>query len=418
MDLRSFVSDFLRFESTAGNEEPVQQWLSEQLSAFGFETYEWHADADRLSSHPSFPDDPDDILVAGRPSVGGVLEFGDPDAGPTIVLNGHIDVVPAATEHWDSDPFEPVWIDDGETLTARGAADMKTGTATCLAAAIGVRDAVESGSVKLDGRIVVEAVAGEEDGGIGAAAAALDNPYPFDRDAAIIAEPTSLRPIIATEGSLMVRLELQGRSAHAASAWHGVDVLDKFENIRAAIKAFETGRNDAVEHPLYQEFPRAVPIVVGTVSAGSWASTVPAELTAEIRVGVGPGETVADVESELRSLLNEVAEADAWLSEHPPTLERFSVQFEPAVIDPDEPILTAVQTGMNAIGNTDIEPKGATYGTDARHYIGAGIPTVVFGPGDIDQAHYPNETIEWTDVEQAQTAIEQAAIAYLQAESV
>ncbi|WP_255151468.1 M20 family metallopeptidase [Halorarius halobius] len=404
MDRRGFVERLLTFDTTDGEEAPAQRWLRNRLDELGFETYEWTADPDALAAHPSFPDEPEPSF-ADRPSVGGVIEFDD--RGPTLVLNGHVDVVPADEGVWTGDPFVPRW--DGDRLTARGAADMKSGLAACVFAALSLRDA----DADLGGRVVVESVAGEEEGGVGAAAAALDNPYPFERDACIVAEPTELRPVVATEGSAMMRLELTGRSAHAATRWRGEDVHPHFERVREAFAALERERCERVTHPLYDEYPVAWPVVCGTVRAGSWASTVPARHVSEWRLGVAPGETVADVERAFRERLDEVAADSEWLREHPPTFERFSVQFEPSEVPADAPVVEAVQAGMAAEGLEDTDPRGVTYGADARHYVGAGVPTVLFGPGSIDEAHYPDETVDWRDVETSVAVLTAAAERYL-----
>jgi acetylornithine deacetylase len=401
---RSTVERLVGFESTQGAERPAQEWLREELAALGFDVYEWTADADRLAGHPSFPDDPATIDVADRPSVAGVLELGDPDAGPTVVLNGHVDVVPATESAWSSDPFEATW--DGDHLTARGAADMKSGLAASVYAARYVADgAVGAG---LDGRLVVESVVGEEAGGIGAAAAALDSPYPFERDAALVAEPTELRPVTAVEGTVMAELTVRGRSAHAATRWRGESVLPHFERIRTAFLELERERSERVTHPLYDDYPIPWPVECGVVRAGNWASSTPDELTAQWRLGVAPGESVADVEAAFRNRLDEVVAESDWLSAHQPAFERFSVQFEPAEVDADEPIVRAVRTALSDRDLVD-DPTGATYGADSRHYVASGIPTVVFGPGSIDQAHFPDETVDWTEVETAGDVIADAA---------
>jgi acetylornithine deacetylase len=419
-DLRRFTEEFLRFDTTGGNEAPAQEWVESRLADLGFDTYRWEADPERLASHPSFPDDPGEITTADRPSVAGVVELGDPDAGPTLVLNGHADVVPADEGVWTSEPFEPTWDASGEELTARGAVDMKTGVGVCVFAALTVAEAVASGksgesgeSGDVNGRIVVECVAGEEEGGIGAAAAALDNPYPFARDAAIVAEPTDLRPVIATEGCLMKRLELTGRSAHAARRWEGVDVLDLFESIRERFLALESERGERLSHPLYERFDNPLPLTIGVVEAGSWASTVPASLVAECRFGVAPGESVDDAEAEYEAALQEVVDDSEWLSAHPPGFDRFSIQFEPAETDPDARVVDAVQEAMRAGGLDATEPLGETYGADNRHYVASGIPTVVFGPGEIEQAHFPDETLVWEDALVAGEVIVDAALRFL-----
>jgi acetylornithine deacetylase len=403
MNRRAFVEQLLRFDTAGGNESAAAEWFRDHLFDLGFETYEWTADPERLAEHPSFPDEPDASFV-DRPSVAGVYEFAP--EGPTLLLNGHLDVVPAEASVWSSNPFEPAW--NGDALTARGAVDMKTALAACLFAALDLREAAEAGAASPIGRVVVEAVAGEEEGGVGAAMAALENPYPFDRDACIIAEPTELRPVVACEGCVMKRLELRGRSAHAATRWRGADTLDAFEAVRERFRALECKRDTRVNHPLYGEYSMKWPVVCGTVTAGGWASTVPAALTAEWRLGVAPTETVAAVEREFETAL-----AKALDDEFAATFDRFSVQFESSEIDPDEPVAQAVQVGIEGVGLNETAPAGVTYGTDARHYVDAGIPTVVFGPGSIDEAHYPDETVDWREVEQFVSALQTAAEHYL-----
>ncbi|WP_254766472.1 M20/M25/M40 family metallo-hydrolase [Salinilacihabitans rarus] len=406
-ELRSVVERLCRFETVAGAEADAQRWLRERLGEYGFETYEWEADPATLAAHPSFPDDPDAIDAEGRPSVAGVREFGDPDAGPTLVLNGHVDVVPAGSG-WEGDPFEPRW--DGDRLTARGAADMKASLGACLFAA---RHVAET-ATDLDGRLVVESVVGEEEGGVGTAAATLESPYPFERDAAIVAEPTELRPVTATEGSLMARLRLDGRSAHAASRWRGESVLPHFERIRRAFADLERERGERVTHPLYEEYPVPWPVCVGRVEAGRWASSVADELVAEVRIGVAPGETVAEVEREFEARFAEVVADDPWLEAHPPTFERFSIQFEPAEVDPDETVVRAVRSGMEAVGLDGTAPRGATYGADNRHFVEAGVPAVVFGPGSVDRAHFPEESVDWEEVLLAGEVLSRAATTFLE----
>ncbi|SMO51556.1 ArgE/DapE family deacylase [Halorubrum cibi] len=409
---RSFTEELLSHRTTSGNEGSAQEWLEGRLDAFGFETYRWTADAAELAEHPSFPSDPDAIDVEGRPSVAGVLEFGDPERGPTVVLNGHVDVVPVEDEAWETDPFSPTW--DGDRLVARGAVDMKSGLAACVFAARELADCDPSG---LDGRVVVESVVGEEEGGIGAAAAAVSNPYPFDRDAAIVAEPTELKPVTAVEGSVMLRVGLEGRSAHAATRWNGESVLPHFERIRTALRELESTRADRVTHPRYEAYDNPWPISIGTVEAGAWASSVAASLTAEIRVGVAPGETVDEVESAVRSTIDAVAAESDWLAEHPPSIERFSIQFEPAAVDVDEPVVRSVRGAMSRNGLSDASPVGATYGADSRHYQAAGIPTVLFGPGNIERGHFPNESVRWSDVETSRNVIADAVSSFLRSET-
>jgi len=405
-ELKEMVTELVSYPSYPGEEAAVQSWLRDRLAELGFEIYEWEPNPGLLESHPSFPP-AEQLDLENRPSVAGVLELGDHDAGPTLVLNGHADVVPVSEEEWTSDPFEPRW-EDGR-LYGRGALDMKSGLAAVVFAAL----AVAENAGDLDGRIVVESVVGEEEGGVGAATAARANPYPFERDAAIVAEPSDFKLTVAAEGSLMKRLEIQGKSAHAARRWEGESVLPHFERIRHTFEELEAERAERVTHPLYEAYDNPWPVNFGTVDAGNWASSVPAELTAEIRIGVGPHETVAEVEAEYRQRLDEVVGESEWLSEHPPSFERFSVQFEGSEVDREEPVVQSVARAAKNHGIEDPEYEGFTGGTDARHYLDAGIPTVVFGPGSTDTAHQPDEHIAWDDVVAGSEIIAEAAATYL-----
>lgn len=407
-ELRELTETLLEIDTSGGRERRAQSVVREWLTELGFDVYEWEADADLLSDRPEFRT-AERVAVEGRPNVGGVLSLGEPEQGETIVINGHVDVVPVESDQWSGNPFEPRWEND--RLLARGAADMKSQLAACVLAARAAYDA----ATDVDGRIVVESVVGEEEGGPGAATAALRNPYPFERDAAVVAEPTASRVVTATEGALMGRIEIQGRPAHAARKWNGESVFPHFQRVREALASVEAERATRVSHPLYDRFDVPWPIVVGRVEAGNWASNVAGSLTAELRAGVAPGETLDDVEQDIRAGIEAAAAEDEWLRDHPPTFERFGVQFEPAEIDPDEPVVRALQTAIARRGGTEATPVGETYGTDARHYISAGIPTVVYGPGRIEAAHFPDESIEWDAVIDAAEVLRDGVLAYLEA---
>ena len=408
-ELKAMIRELVSFESRTGEEADAQAWLETRLDALGFECYRWEPDPAVFAAHPSFP--PAETLpLEDRPSVAGVVPVGDPDAGPTIVLNGHIDVVPVEASSWSEPPFDPEWRDG--RLYGRGALDMKSGLASCVYAALAAAERADEHG--LDGRIVVESVAGEEAGGIGAVTAARSNPYPFERDAVIIAEPTDHALVTATAGSLMMRLTVHGKSAHAARAWEGESVLPHFETIRRAFTELERERAATVTHPLFADYETPWPITFGTVEAGEWASSVPGSLTAEMRIGIAPHETVREVEAASRARLESVCESDPWLTAHPPSLERFSVQFEGASVDPDAPIVSCVESAAADHG-IDATREGFTSGTDARHYLAAGIPTVVFGPGSIDLAHAPDEHVEWEAVKRGYHVLADATVGALEA---
>jgi acetylornithine deacetylase len=405
--IRSLALDLLRIDTTDGTERPAQRRFEEALvDAGAAEIVRWEAAPEHFESDPAFGDI-DTLDLTDRPNVAGVFEFGDPEAGKTLVLNGHMDVVPINEASWDTDPFDPTW--DGERLYARGAADMKSGLAGLLYAVVAFR---ERHGDDIDGRIVVESVVGEETGGVGTKAAVEDSPYDFQRDGVIIAEPTELGMVTATEGSLMVTVTVEGRSAHAATRWEGESVLPHFETIRQAFLALESERNEQVTHPLYETSPIAWPVNFGIVEAGSWASSVPAHLESDVRIGVAPGETIDAVERAFRERLQTVVDQSDWLQSHSPTMERRDIQFIPAEVEQDVPVVQALQRSLNSYG-LDSSPQGATYGADSRLFVENGIPAVVFGPGSVDRAHFPNEYIDWDEVLESIAIVAEAAHEFL-----
>jgi len=113
---------------------------------------------------------------------------------------------------------------------------------------------------------------------------------------------------------------------------------------------------------------------------------------------------VEDIRDEARARAEEIREQ----GEH-----RAEEIIETAETDADEPVVESLRAALRADGRDD-EPVGATYGADSRHYVEAGVPTVLFGPGDIDQAHFPDETVEWAEVEVARDVIRETAARFLQ----
>lgn len=394
--MKEFAESLIQFNTITGREGAeldAQHWFLDRLQEFGFETYTWEADIEALADHPCYPASHDQIIVKDRPNVGGVLEFGNPDDGPALILNGHMDVVDVNRALWDTDPFEPTW--EGDRLIGRGAIDMKSAVTANVFVARYLHDEYHD---DLDGRIVVESVTGEEDGATGSTAAALANPYPFDRDAAIVTEPTGQNLYTAIEGNLFLKLTVTGRSAHAGTRWEGESVLPHFEAIRKGFESLESERNERITHELYVDYPIAWPVNIGVVSAGSWPGTVPSQLEGELRIGFSPGESLEAVEAEFQTRLEQVMRESEWLSDHPPRLERYRVDLDSAEVAPNEPIVTCLQDAL-ATFSLDPARKGATYGCDAVRYIVDGdIPAPVFGPGRIEQAHQPNEAIHWPDV--------------------
>lgn len=197
----------------------------------------------------------------------------------------------------------------------------------------------QSLGVELGGDVTVAATAGEEDGGVGALATILSG---YRADAALITEPTRLALVPAQGGALVFRLTILGKSTHAATRNEGVSAFEKFIPIFEALKELEKERNASIRHPLFDGLENKAPINVGVVRSGNWPVTVPESLSAEIRLGLVPGEDLESSYALVRNLVSQAAERDPWLRNHPLKIEWIGGQTMPSEVPADTPICEAV----------------------------------------------------------------------------
>src|SRR5205807_2333227 len=317
------AQDLVRVPSVTGNERAVQDLVGRTLGEDGLEVHRVEADVSRLKAHPRFPgmevERTEAVLVAGTLGQKGER---------SLILNGHVDVVPVGDRQaWHASPWS-AHIQAGR-LYGRGACDMKAGLAVGISAAA----ALKKSGVRLRGRLIVQSVVGEEDGGIGTFAMAQRG---YRADAAFVLEPTRLRIIPAQAGALSFRLRIRGQSAHASVRYEGISAIEKFELVEARLRQLERALNQEA-HPLFRHYPIAYPLSIGRLRAGSWSSTVPDELECEGRVGVPVGMASGEVRRQFSDATADVAQRDAWLSEHPPRFEWTGGQFDAVEVDPGLP---------------------------------------------------------------------------------
>ncbi len=341
----------------------------------------WQIDLDALAAHPDFPG----MEVPRAEAWGLVGRLPGAGDGPTLMLNGHIDVVPTGDPAaWSASPFSGE-LRDGR-LFGRGACDMKAGL---IAAHIAVQ-AVRRSGVALRGDVLVASVQGEEDGGLGTFATLQRG---WRADACVIPEPTDLDIIPANSGALTFRLRVHGKATHAARRTEGVSAVDAFWPIWNALRELERRRHDVVD-PVMARWPLAHPLSIGTVQAGDWASSVPDLLVAEGRLGVALGEPVDEARRQLEAAVAEACAGDQWLRDHPVEVEWWGGQFEAGQLPPDSDLVERVRAAHDLAGGAPLDVYGAPYGSDLRLLTGlGGIPTVQYGPGDVKLAHGPYESV-------------------------
>lgn len=405
--LLAFLGDLVAFPSLDGSpdEQAAQEYVAAFLERQGFEMDVWEIDFDLVRRHPSFSAEAERQRGSG---VVGMLGMG---AGPTLIFNGHVDVVPAGDRAlWRFPPWQAT-IDNG-FVYGRGALDMKGGLACAVFAAKAIRDA----GVRLKGRLLIQSVIGEEDGGCGTLATVLRG---HTGDGAIVVEPTGLCIAPAQAGALNFRLTVPGAAAHGCVREEGVSAIEKFLPLYQALIDLETRRNaaarrndDAVSR-LYARYTTPYPLSIGVVRAGEWASTVAETLVAEGRYGVAVGENLAEARRMLEETVARAAQTDPWLREHPPRLEWWGGQFAPADTPLDHPLVETTAAAFAAMTGVPATLEGMTYGADMRLLVHEGhTPTILFGPGDVRDAHRPNERVAIADLETATRTLALTALRF------
>lgn len=207
------------------------------------------------------------------------------------------------------------------------------------------------------------------------------------------AEPPAGTLITANAGALTFRLAVPGKAAHGSAREQGVSAVDAYLPLHRALADLEAERNRDPS-PLLVEYPIPYALSVGTVRSGDWASSVPDLLVAEGRLGVRLGEDPAEARADLERCVARACAADPWLRDRPATVTWPGGRFASGRLEEGHRLPDVVGAAYtDATGGPAPRQRGATYGSDLRHYTGAGIPTLQFGSGDIAVAHSAREHV-------------------------
>ena len=386
----------VRIPSITGQERAAARELVVIATELGLDARVEEHDLAALRADPGHPGEE----AARTELVGATVTLAGRDpAAPRLCVNGHIDVVGAGTEPWARDPFSGAIA--GGAVHGRGAADMKG----AVVAALHAMAALRASGAPLPGDVVLQAVASEEDGGLGTFAALQRD---ADFAACLIPEPTELEIVCAHGGALTFTGTVRGRSAHAALRLDGVSAIDRYIPIHAALHAHERAVNARPRHPLLAEHPLPYPLLVGRLQAGRWSSQVPAELTFEVRLGVPVGARLDETRAELEHVV-----AAATDDAGPPVEIAWSGgQFAPCEIAVDDRWVTLVRAAAAAELGAPPPLVGVGYATDMRLYRARGIPCVMFGPRGIRLAHAVDERVAIGDLETVARVIVRSAVAF------
>lgn len=382
-ELIKMLQEMVMEPSTQMNEAGIQYLTKKWLQELNFEVDMWEPGGEELMNHDAFISARESFN--GSPNVVGVKK--GTGMGYSIVLNGHIDVVPEGDlTNWEEDPFSGIYKDG--KVYGRGSTDMKGGNAAMLFAL----KAIDALNLSLKGDIIFHSVIEEESGGAGTLAAVLKG---YTGDAAIIPEPTKMKIFPKQQGSMWFRLYVKGASAHGGTPYNGVNAIEKAQTVLNSLKELETIRNSRITDPLFAKMPIPIPINVGVIEGGDWPSSVPDLVKIEGRCGISPEETVEDARKEFQDWINKLGEKDEWFKTHPVKLEWFGARWFPGAIETDHPFMNLLTENYKKVIGEAPEVEAAPWGTDGGLLTAVGnTPSVVFGPGITNLAHYANEHIE------------------------
>lgn len=391
-DLLTLASDLISFPTVSPpgrNTADAQDYLSGVLTGIGFEI-------DRFDVYPGDPD------VVGR--LPGIQRA----ACSSLMFNGHIDVADVEPRSaWRGSPFEAS-VEAGR-LYGRGAADMKGPIAAALHAIRTIRQL----DIPLGGDLLFESVIGEEQGEAGTLACVERG---YQADFAIVPEPTDL--VIAGQGGVITGwIELQSpetlhdgvraRTIHAGGGLFGASAIEKMVKIIQGLQELE--RHWAVTKQYRGFAPGSTTINPAVIEGGRHPAFIADRCALWVTVHFYPDETWEDVTAEIEDHLLRVAASDLWLRANPPRFRwggRSMIEDRgeifPAVPYPsDQPGVQGLALAHRQVTGAEAECAMWPSVSDAGWLASAGIPTVIYGPGRLEQAHTIDEWVEIDDLVRA-----------------
>ena len=295
----------------------------------------------------------------------------------SIMLNAHLDTV--GVNGMDSDPFTPT-VKNGR-LYGRGSCDTKSSAASMIAT---IKWLIEENK-EPEKSVVFAGVVDEEFRSIGTKALIKE----YVTDGAIVGEPTGGKIAIAHKGYAWIEIKTSGKAAHGSVPEAGVDAIEKTGKIVTALS--HLNRTFRGEHPLLGKST----LHMSRINGGSEWAIIPDGCTLQIERRILPGESGSTAMAEVRSILSELAGEDKDIR----AKARLVFEQKPAEMAVDDPFIRHMFDAYRKCFVQEAELTGLPYWTDASLLINdAGIPTCIYGPGNIKLAHSASEYVSLDDV--------------------
>ena len=327
------------------------------------------------------------------PNLVARYRFGD---GPSLLYNAHVDVVPVGDESaWEFPPFDGTIARD--RVYGRGSGDDKASVAAQIMSAI----ALKRSGLEFNGEIIINVCGDEETGGLHGAQYTVNTLDPKP-DFVVAGEQTLNRVCVGERGGAGVSVTVIGKTAHAALPWNGVHTIEGAAEIIAALRRELWPKLEARRHPLFDPPSTAT---ISLIDGGVKTNVVPDRCTFHVDRRILPGETSEEATEEIRLIAERVAGQFPGMSVE----VQGRIGGKATLLDVDSPIVHAMAAANRTLG-IDETPIGYNMGTDGRHFAAAGIPTIIYGPGDPSLAHVPNEWVGIDEVMEATNAYALCAV--------
>lgn len=366
----AFTQDLIREPSLRTKERSVQDLMEAALRQRGLEIDRWELDPDEIREHPGHG--AIEVPYEGMTNVVGTYEPRE-ELGRSLILNGHVDVVPEGPlEQWSRSPWDP-HLEDG-WLYGRGSGDMKAGIGAMLFAF----DAVRAAGFEPAGRIHIESVVEEECTGNGSLAAIQRG---YSAEAVIIPEPEEDMLVRANVGVIWARIRVAGKPTHVRQMGSGFNAIDAAMRVVAELRTLEQRWNDERgDRPEFDGHDHPINFNIGKIAGGDWPSSVPAWCEFDLRAAIYPGVTAEDAWAEI---LECVAAAEAELAPSGAAVTATKTGFfaEGYVLEPGSDAEQLLERTHEAAFGAPLESFTTPGYLDSRLFVlYEGIPTLVYGP--------------------------------------
>ncbi len=361
----------MRFPSQRGAEHAIQDFIFREMRRRGMAIDRFGMDAEAIASHPGgAPISPEH---SNAPIVVGIHRPRQ-ELGRSLILQGHVDVVPTGpADMWSHPPYGAAIV--GDWLYGRGGADMKAGHAANFACL----DALRRIGLQPAATVYLQSVVEEESTGNGALMTHLRG---FTADAVLIPEPEDEKLVRANAGVLWFEIEVRGQPAHVREMGSGANAIDAAYRVIADLRRLEAELNERKEaHEHFAADAHPINLNIGKIEGGDWGSSVPCWCKVQCRFALYPGTSARDAAREVEEWVGAFARGDRYLANNPPRVTFNGFMAEGYVLEPGSEAEAVLGRAHQAATGEPLRTFMTPAYLDTRVYaLYDRIPALCYGP--------------------------------------